>query len=86
MSIDAPRERAGSSSRVAERMRLYRQRRRQELRYVRIPLHVTEIDDLLRLGRLKEEQRQNPEALRAVVLDLLHQIMDEIRDSPLRWA
>jgi hypothetical protein len=35
---------------AAERMRLYRKRRRQGLRYIRIPLHVTEIDDLIRLA------------------------------------
>ena len=33
---------------AAERMRLYRERRQQGLRYVRIQLHVTEIDDLIR--------------------------------------
>ena len=32
---------------AAERMRLYRQRRRWGIRYVRIPLHVTEIDELV---------------------------------------
>jgi hypothetical protein len=40
---------------AAERMRLYRKRRRQGMRYVRIPLHVTEIDTLIRMGLLKGE-------------------------------
>jgi hypothetical protein len=63
----------------AERMRLYRKRRREGMQLVRIPLHVTEIDELVCLGLLQEEQRQNPEALRAVVLDLIHGMLDEIR-------
>ena len=32
---------------AAERMRLYRQRRRRGIQYVRIPLHVTEIVELI---------------------------------------
>jgi hypothetical protein len=46
-------------------MRLYRKRRRQGLRYVRIPLHVTEIDDLIRMGLLEEAGRRDAEALQA---------------------
>ena len=46
----------------AERMRLYRKRRREGMRLVRIPLHVTEVDALIRIGRLKEDSQ--PEALR----------------------
>ena len=52
-------------------MRLYRERRRQRLRYVPIPLHVTDIDGLIRIGRLKEDQRQDVDALRAAVLTLV---------------
>jgi hypothetical protein len=33
-------------------------------RYVRIPLHVTEIDDLIAMGHLQQEQRQDDEALK----------------------
>jgi hypothetical protein len=65
---------------AAERMRLYRKRRRQGLRYVRIPLHVTEIDDLIRMGLLKEAGRKDDEALQAVALNLVHQALDEARD------
>ena len=65
---------------VSERMRLYRQRRRQGIRFVRIPLHVTSIDDLIWFGLLKQEQRQDEEALRAAVLILLHQALEEARD------
>jgi hypothetical protein len=62
---------------VAERMRLYRKRRRQGLRYVRIPLHITEVDSLIRLGVLKEEQRHDPEALQTAVLGLVYRALED---------
>jgi len=61
-----------SPSPVAQRMRLYRERRRQRLRYIPIPLHVTDIDGLIRIGRLKEDQREDVDALRAAVLTLVY--------------
>jgi hypothetical protein len=45
------------SSPAAQRMRLYRERRRQRLRYIPIPLHETDIDALIRMRLLKEDQR-----------------------------
>jgi hypothetical protein len=66
-------------------MRLYRKRRRQGLRSVRILLRVTEIDDLVRLGLLDEAQRESPEALQAVVSNLFHQALDETRSAPRYW-
>ena len=63
--------RARSSSPEAERMRLYRKRRREGMRYVRIPLHVTEVD-ALRIGRLKEDSRTDAEVLQAAVLSLVY--------------
>jgi hypothetical protein len=62
---------AGPKS-AAERMRLYRKRRREGMQYVPIPLHVTEIDDLIRRRLLKEEQRRDVEALQAAVLGLVY--------------
>ena len=82
MSNDGLKERSGSSSPVAERMRLYRERRRQGIHCVRIPLHVTEIDELVGLGLLEEEQRQNPAGLGDVVVKLFRRMMDELRDTP----
>jgi hypothetical protein len=82
MSAEMPKAVAASSSQVAKRMRLYRKRWRQGLRLVRIPLRVTEIDDFIRMGLLDEEHRDSPEALQAVVLNLLHQALDEMRDAP----
>ena len=61
-----------SPSPAAQRMRLYRERRRQRERYIPIPLHVTDIDGLIRIGRLKEDQRQDVDALRAAVLTLVY--------------
>ena len=61
-----------SPSPAAQRMRLYRERRRQRLRYISIPLHVTDIDGLIRIGRLKEDQREDVDALRAAVLTLVY--------------
>jgi hypothetical protein len=80
MGIEVRGARAERPSQVAERVRRYRERRRQGLRYVRILLRVTDIDDFIRLGLLNEGQRDDPEALQAVVLNLLHQVMDETRD------
>jgi len=62
---------------AAERMRLYRKRRRQGLQYVRILLHVTDIDDLIREGLLKDEQRQDAEALQAAVLGLVYRLSED---------
>jgi hypothetical protein len=56
----------------AERMRLYRKRQRQGLQYVRILLHVTDIDGLIHLGLLKDDQRTDVDALQAAVLGLVY--------------
>jgi hypothetical protein len=64
----------------AERMRLYRKRRREGMQLVRIPLRVTEIDDLIRIGRLTEDQRHDAETLQAAVSGLFHVALDEMRD------
>jgi hypothetical protein len=61
---------------AAERMRHYRRRRRQGLQHIRIPLHVTEIDALIRIGLLTEERRQDDEALRAAFLELVYRALD----------
>ena len=57
------------------RMRAYRKRRRGGLQYVRVVLHVTDIDALIRQGSLKEEQRQDPEAIQAAVMDLIYRTL-----------
>jgi hypothetical protein len=66
------------SSPAAQRMRRYRKHRRQELRSVRIRLHETDIDALIRLRLLKEDQRQDVEALQTAVLGLLYRAEEDL--------
>jgi hypothetical protein len=63
---------------AAERMRSYRKRRRQGMLYVRIPLHVTDIDALVQIGLLKDDQRADADALQAAVLSLVYRISDRL--------
>ena len=49
-----------SLSPAAERMRLFRERRRKGLRCVTIELHEDEIDVLVRKGLLNAEMRNDP--------------------------
>ena len=76
MSTD-PGQRARSTSPAAKRMRRYRKRRRSGIRCVRISLDVTDIDDLIRLGHLQQEQREDAEALQTAVLTLVYRVLDE---------
>jgi hypothetical protein len=66
-----------SSTPVAERMRRYRRRRRQGLKSVRIELHVTDIDDLIRLSLLTNNERQNPELVQSAVQGLLYRALED---------
>ena len=59
-------------------MRRYRKQRRQGLRYVRIALHVTDIDALIRMRLLKEDQRQDVEALQTAVLGLVYRAQEDV--------
>ena len=63
---------------AAERMRLYRRRRRDRVRYVPVPLDVVDIDDLIRIRLLKEDQRQDIDALRAAVLTLVYRATEDL--------
>jgi hypothetical protein len=67
-----------SSSPGAQRMRRYRKRRRQRMRYIPIPLHVSEIDALIRMRLLKDEQRQDVEALQTAVLTLVYRALENL--------
>jgi hypothetical protein len=57
-----------------ERMRRYRQRRRDGLRCVMIDLRETEIDALIDKGFLASERRNEPDALG----DAMHDFLDSI--------
>ena len=72
-----PAQRARSTSPAAKRMRRYRKRRRSGIRCVRISLDLTEIEDLIRLGHLPEERREDAEALQTAVLTLLYRALDD---------
>jgi hypothetical protein len=74
-SISSP---ARSSSPAAQRMRRYRKQRRQGLRSVRILLDETDIDALIRMRLLKEDQRQDVEALQTAVLGLVYRVQDDL--------
>ena len=58
-------------------MRLYRRRRRQREQYVRIPLHVTEIDTLIRMELLTAQQRQDAEALQTAILSIVYRALED---------
>jgi hypothetical protein len=78
MNTDSISPPSRSSSPAAQRMRRYRKQRRLGLRYVRIPLHVTDIDALIRMRLLKEDQRQDVEALQTAVLGLVYRVQEGV--------
>ena len=75
MSPEPKKMPALSSAPVAERMRLYRKRRRRGMRCLRIQIHVSEIDALIRKKYLDQQSRDDLKAveyaIRTVVLDAL---------------
>src|ERR1700745_1142689 len=62
----------------AVRMPRYRKQRRQGLTSVRILLDETDVDAFIRLGLLKEDQRQDEEALRTAVMTLVYRAEDDL--------
>ena len=62
-------------SAAAERMRLYRERRRLGLRCLIIELRVTEIDVLVRRNLLKAETRNDMYAVRRALYQYLDQTL-----------
>jgi hypothetical protein len=78
MSTDSISPPSRSSSPAAQRMRNYRKQRRQGLRSVRILLDETDIDALIRMRLLKEDQRQNAEALQTAVLGLVYRVQEDV--------
>jgi hypothetical protein len=70
--------------RSAERMRWYRKRKREAVKlprsgihYVQVPLHVTEVDTLVRMGWLKEEDRHDPQWLQGAVMSIVYQVLED---------
>ena len=62
-TVPATSQPVATRSAAAERMRMHRERRRQGLRCLMIELRETELDALIRLGLLKPELREDPEAV-----------------------
>jgi hypothetical protein len=56
----------------------YRKQRRQGLRSVRIQLDETDIDALIRMRLLKEDQRQDVDALQTAVLGLVYRAQEDV--------
>ena len=67
-----------SSSPAAQRMRRYRKHRREGQRSVRIALYETDCDVLIRIGLLKEDQRQDRKALQKALLGLLYRAEQDL--------
>ena len=84
MRTDTTRIGTRTSSSVAERMRLYRKRRRDGTRLVRIHLDATEIDDLIRMGFLRKDQREDAEWLQTAVRALIYWVLEEPECLALR--
>ena len=57
-------------------MRRYRKQRRLGLRSVRILLDDMDIDALIRMGLLKEHQREDVEALQTAVTGLVYRVQE----------
>jgi hypothetical protein len=66
---------------VAERMRRFRQRRKEGMRCVKLLLRITEIDGLIRLGYLMQELRNDPGAIQVAAETL---ISDALYEGPWR--
>ena len=71
MSPEPKKMPALSSAPAAERMRLYRKRRRRGMRCVRIQLDVTTIDALIRKKHLDHEARNDQKALELAISDFI---------------
>src|SRR5438477_11145525 len=68
--------RSPSSNPAAVRMRRYRKQRLPGLRWFRMPMDVSDIDAFIRLGLMKEDQRQDDEAVRTAVMSLVYDAGD----------
>jgi len=77
LNTEISTRRLRSPSPAAERMRGYRKRRRDKMQNVRIELHVTDIDGLIRVRFLREEERGDPESVQTAVLGLLYWVLED---------
>jgi hypothetical protein len=63
----------------ARRARLHRRRRRQGLRPVQVLLHERDIEALVRLGHLREKERQDLDALQRAVYSAVDMALDRAK-------
>jgi hypothetical protein len=61
----------------AERMRRHRQRRRDGMRCFQLEIRDTEIDELIRRKLLKEETRNDKQA----IIDALYEVLEDSLDA-----
>ena len=66
---------------AAERMRLYRERRRRGLSCIRVQLRRSEVDALIACGLLQSTDRQN----RIALATALHRYLDAYPIAAGRW-
>ena len=59
-------------------MRRYRKHRKEGLRFVRILLDEWDVDALIEMRLLKEDQRQDVEALQKALLGLLYRAEENL--------
>ncbi len=64
-------------------MRLHRERRSNGLRCMRILLHETEIDALIRKGFLRRERRQDQQAVQNAIDGFICNELGPARSDPL---
>ena len=63
LTVVPPTTEPAARSPAAERMRLFRERKRKGLRCLTIELHETEIDALVRMGLLAPEMRNDANSI-----------------------
>jgi hypothetical protein len=68
-----------SSNPAAVRMGRYRKEHLKGLRWIRMPIDVSDIDAFIRLGLMKEDQRQDEDAVRTAVMTLVYRAGDKAR-------
>ena len=77
MDTDTPGVPLRSTSPAAVRMRAVRKRRRQEMRCIRLWLHATQIEGLIRKGFLSREDRGDLLALEWAIDGVISTVLDE---------
>jgi hypothetical protein len=86
MSTEVAKVSARPPSAAAHRMRLYRMRRRGGLHSIRVLLHVTEIDKLVRKGFLDHARRDDISAIESAISDILSLALADPKLNRTDWS